>query len=255
MLNTLSIFANTASDIEGDINSFSIKAIGIASLVLVVLLAIASFTVKNKKYHAFKMPLFIMITSTIILPSLLLVGSTIYINAISESKGPVHWHTDIEYWVCGQEIELRDPYEFLSNKIGTATYHEHDDKRIHLEGVVIEKDYDASLEKFMAVTEGAISDEQLIIATESTVFENDTDGDLPDINTKELVKSYVVNDGDGRPVISVRNGDPCGNDQPGEIQAFLYRYNKENDTYTQTKLDEPKNTYSAMSHWCLRVIV
>ena len=238
MNNFLNILASGSSDIEGDINALSMKAVLGASLVLVVLLAVSAFTVKNKKYHALKMPLFIAIAATIVAPSLFLVGSTIYINTISESKGPVHWHTDIEYWVCGEEIELRDPYEFLSNKIGTSTYHEHDDKRIHLEGVVIEKDYDASLEKFFDVTEGKITSTEMIIATDAQLFENDTDGDVPSGN-QDAVRQFVVNDSDGRPTISVKNGDSCGGEVPGEVQAFLFRYNKGEDTYTQTKLEDP----------------
>ena len=240
MLNVVQILANTRSDIEGDINSLSIRTIGVAVIVLVVLLALAALVVKNKKYKKLKTPLFVAIAATIALPSLLLVGSTVYINAISESKGPVHWHTDIEFWVCGQEIELRDPYAFLSNKIGTSTYHEHDDKRIHLEGVVIDKEFDASLEKFMEVTDGGITSGQLIIATDPQLFENDTDGDVPR-GSEQVVRDYVVNDGDGKPVVSVQNGDTCGDAGPGEVQAFLMRYQDSTNTYEQIKLEEPKN--------------
>jgi len=243
MYSFISAFAQTAvqEDINGDIKSLSIRAIGVASIILIVLLALAAITVKNKRLHNFKTPLFVMISSTIVLPSLLLVGSTVYVNVRSESNGPVHWHTDIEFWVCGEEIELRDPYAFLSNKIGTSTYHEHDDKRIHLEGVVFEKEYDASLEKFMAVTEGAIASDQIIIATEPQLFENDTDGDTPDGN-QEAVRQLTALDGDGKTVIQAQNGDDCGDGRgPGEVQAFLMRFNDDgSDTYTQTKLENPK---------------
>jgi len=244
MFNLMQIMAQADRDIEGDINALSIRTIAIAALVLVVLLALAAVVVKNDKHKALKKPLFIMIASTIILPSLLLVGSTVYINAISESKGPVHWHTDIEFWVCGQEIELRDPYAFLSNKIGTSTYHEHDDKRIHLEGVVIEKEYDASLEKFMAVTGGAISNSQLVIPTDPQLFENDTDGDS-NANNEDIVRGFSAEDSDGRTILSLENGDSCSPPSsavqtPAEVQAFLIRYEKSNDTYSQTKLQDPK---------------
>ncbi len=238
----ISILAQTAEreDINGDIKALSIRVIGVASLVLIVLLVLAAITVKNKKFHGLKTPLFVLIASTIILPSLLLVGSTVYVNVQSESKGPVHWHTDIEFWVCGQEVELRDPYAFLSNKVGTSVYHEHDDKRIHLEGVVFEKEFDASLEKFMQVTEGAITNDQIIIATDEQLFENDLDGDVPR-GDEQIVRDLVVQDGDGKPVIQARNGDSCGEAGTGEVQAFLMRYNDDgSNTYTQTKLDEPK---------------
>lgn len=238
MLSSFQILAESRSDIEGDLNAFSIRTILVSSLILIVLLLIASRVVKNKKYKAIKTPLFIAIAATIILPSLLLVGSTIYINTISESKGPVHWHTDIEFWVCGEEIELRDPYEFLSNKIGTATYHEHDDKRIHLEGVVIEKEYDASLEKFMDVTEGSITDDSIVIATEDRLFENDVDGDIPSGN-QEGARGLMQRDEDGKAVISAQNGQDCGDGVPGELQVFVFRFNKEDDTYYQEKLENP----------------
>lgn len=238
MLQLTQILANVENDIEGQVNSFSIRVILYASLLLIVLLLTASVVVKNKKYHSLKTPLFALIAATIILPSSLLIGSTIYINTISESKGPVHWHTDIEFWVCGEEIELRDPYEFLSNKIGTSTYHEHDDKRIHLEGVVIEKEYDASLEKFMDVTDGKITDNSIIIATEEQLFENDTDGDIPSGN-QEGVRNLVQRDEDGKPVIAATNGQDCGDGVPGEVQAFVYRFNVDDDTYFQEKLESP----------------
>lgn len=239
MFNVLHLLANIENDIEGDVNSLSIRAVGAAVLLLVILLSVSVLIVNNKKYKSLKKPLFVAIVATITVPSLLLVGSTIYINALSESKGPVHWHTDVEFWVCGQEIELRDPYAFLSNKIGTNTYHEHDDKRIHLEGVVINKDFDASLEKFMQVTEGIITDAQIIIATEPQIFENDTDGDVPR-GDEQVVRDFVVNDSDGKPVVSVQNGADCGDAGPGEVQAFLMRYEESDKTYDQIKLEDPK---------------
>lgn len=228
------------NDIEGDINAFSIRVVGVATIVLIVLLLVASRVNTKKKLDHIKKALFAAISATILLPTLLLIGSTIYVNTISESGGPVHWHTDIEFWVCGQEIELRDPYEFLSNKIGTATYHEHDDKRIHLEGVVIEKDYDASLEKFMVVTGGVISETNLIIPTNDDIFENDTDGDVP-TGDQRLVERYIARDGDDRAVLSLQNGDTCGNgsDADTEVQAFVLRFDGTNDTYYQEKLEDP----------------
>lgn len=242
MQKALSILASGTSDLEGDINSLSIRAILIASLVLVVLIGISIKVIsdKNKKNDIYKKPLFFAIAATMILPTILLMGSTIYINTVSESKGPVHWHTDIEFWVCGQEIELRGPTGFLSNKIGTSTYHEHDDKRIHLEGVVIEKSYDASLEKFMDVTAGDIDVDRLVIATDKERFiEDDIDGDVPR-GSEETVREFLVNDSEGLPTVSVQNGDSCGTDEPGEVQAFVYEFNIDDNTYTQTKLDDPK---------------
>jgi hypothetical protein len=234
----INLLATTSDDIEHTINVFSLRSVLIASFLLIVLVLISSQVIKNKKRKNLKKPLFIAIVLAISIPSLLMTGSTIYVNTISDSKGPVHWHADIEFWVCGQEIELRDPYEFLSNKIGTSTYHEHDDKRIHLEGVVIDRERDASLEKFMRVTGGAIASNKLIIPTEPTLFEDDIDGDTSKGNPT-VVQSFASLDDEGRTVLSMTNGDSCGGEELAEVQAFLFRYNEKDKTYQQIKLSEP----------------
>lgn len=238
MQSFLYTLASGTTDIEGKINAFSLRTISIATLVLIVLLVIASFVVKKDKVNHIKVPLFVLIAATIILPSLLLIGSTVYINTISESKGPVHWHTDVEFWVCGQEIELRDPTGFLSNKIGTATYHEHDDKRIHLEGVVVEKAYDASLKKFMDVTGGAITEDAITIPVEARLSENDIDGDQPS-GTIESLRQYVTTDENNLSTMTLQNGDACENGVPAELQVFLLRYDEKDKTYSQEKLTDP----------------
>jgi len=237
----LSLLAHTVeNDIENSINSLNISTVLVASLVLGVLLLISAKLVKNKKYKKLKKPLFIMIAATVLFPTILMSGSTIYLNTVSDSGGPVHWHTDIEFWVCGQEIELRDPSGILSNKIGTSTYHEHNDKRIHLEGVVVDTDYDASLEKFLAVTGGEITSDKLVIPTEDRIFEDDVDGDQ-NTGNKDLVRSFLTRDADQRATLTVKNGDSCSNNGYAEVQAFLYTFNKDGDTYSQKKLDSPKS--------------
>jgi hypothetical protein len=237
-MDILKIIASTSGDIESKINSFSIKTVLVSILILALLLLISTRIVKAKKLEKLKKPIFILIVLAITIPSLLMTGSTIYLNTISDSKGPVHWHTDIEFWACGQEIEIRDPYAFLSNKVGTSTYHEHDDKRIHLEGVVIDKEEDSSLEKFMRVTGGSIEENKLVIPTEPNPFEDDVDGDKV-TGDQERVRSFLGKDADGRSILSLENGNGCSDQGYAEVQAFLYTFNKQDDTYTQAKLDNP----------------
>lgn len=237
-MNILNILASTSGDIEGKINAFSIKTVLTSILILAVLLLISTQVVKSKKLEKLKKPIFILIVLAIAVPSLLMTGSTIYLNTVSDSKGPVHWHTDIEFWVCGQEIEISDPYAFLSNKVGTSTFHEHDDKRIHLEGVVIDKQEDSSLEKFMRVSGGSINKTRLVVPTESNLFEDDVDGDKVS-GDQEFVKSFLGKDAGGRSTLTVENGKGCSEQGYAEVQAFLYTFNEKDDTYTQTKLSDP----------------
>lgn len=237
-MNYVSLLASTSGDIEEQIKSLSINTVLVAALALVVLLLVSGRVIKNKKHKHWKKPLFILISIAVIIPSLLMTGSTIYLNSISDSKGPVHWHTDIEFWVCGQEIELRDPIGALNNKIGTSTYHEHDDKRIHLEGVVVDKEYDASLGKFMTVSGGTITKSTLTIPTEDSLYEDDIDGDNVNGN-KQAVEKLVNKDSKGLAVIEAKNGNGCSDSGYAEVQAFLYRYDESSKTYRQTKLEDP----------------
>jgi len=239
-MNILNILASTSGDIESRINAFSIKTVLVSILILAVLLLISTRIVKSKKLEKLKKPIFILIVLAISVPSLFMTGSTIYLNTVSDSRGPVHWHTDIEFWVCGQEVELRDPFALLSNKIGTSTFHEHDDKRIHLEGVVMDKQVDSSLDKFMRVTGGSIEKSKLVIPTEPNPFESDTDGDVV-TGDQELVKQFLTKGDKERTILTVENGQGCSDQGYAEVQVFLYSFSKKDDTYTQTKLEDPKS--------------
>lgn len=190
-------------DLEHIIAGYSWNILGIATIVLILLAGI-SLRIKKPKAHTKKI-LFLGIVGAVLVPTLYLISSTIYLNTVSSSKGPVHWHADIEIWACGKEINLKDPTGW-SNKIGTATLHEHNDKRIHLEGVVVKPD-DASLGKFFRVIDGEISPTSITIPT---------------------------NEG----MVSLQNGMSCDPGQPGELQVFVFQTDKEQH-YTQQKLVNP----------------
>lgn len=232
-------------DLEQQITSLGIRTTLIASALLIVL-TIAAALLKDR-VPKLKLPLFLLMAFTMIGTTVVLFGSTIYLNMKAESGGPVHWHTDIEFWACGTELELRDPHGLLSNKIGTSTYHEHNDKRIHLEGVVVKKSEDASLEKFMRVTDGYISPNGIGIplndsSDEWFVSGESIDGDKQDPGKFPLANKtneWIIDGADG-PVVNLVNGKSCpGTDEPAEVQAFVYRFNEKDDTYIQEKLAEP----------------
>jgi hypothetical protein len=187
-------------DLELQIGAISLRVVAIASAIVIALILYAALT-KSRSHIVFG-----GVVVTVLAASLFLIGSTIYLNQVSISKGPVHWHADIEIWDCGEEAELLDPQGFLSNKIGTPTLHEHNDKRIHLEGVVVEK-RDASLGKFFEVIGGELTKDSLTVPT------------------NEGKKSLV-------------SGQQCDG-QPAEMQTFLYRVDDDGKTYTQSKIADP----------------
>lgn len=225
------------ADLEQQVTSLGTRTVLYASIILIICTLLAMI-LKNR-LSFLKLPLFIIMATTLFGSTLTLFGSTIYLNTRAESGGPVHWHSDIEFWACGTELEFRDPNGFLSNKIGTSTYHEHNDKRIHLEGVVVRKAADASLEKFMRVTGGYIRDDAIGIPlneTESEWYVQDEmlDGDKQSLGQASGLKPRVKNSDKG-PVLQLANGESCGS-EAAELQTFVYRYDKAGKTYSQTKL-------------------
>ena len=193
------------SNLEALIAHNSITAVIIGSTILAILTTL-SLLIK-KPNNSLKKFLFISFCLVTIGTTLFLAGSTIYLNTVSLSKGPVHYHADIEIWACGEEINLKDPNGW-SNKIGTATLHEHNDKRIHLEGVVVEEN-DVSLGKFFNVIGGNITNTTLMVPTNKGVI-------VPGIK-----------------------GDYCQNIQNPKLQFFVYKIMGKQ--MVQTKLTNPTN--------------
>ena len=94
-----------------------------------------------------------------------LILTTVHLNIISETKGPVHWHADFEIWVCDKEIKLAEPKGF-SNRQGIELMHAHNDNRIHVEGVLLDKK-EASLGAFFHAVKGSLSDDGIKIPTDN----------------------------------------------------------------------------------------
>jgi hypothetical protein len=90
----------------------------------------------------------------------------------------------------------------------------------------------------MDVTDGAITNDSITIATEDVIFEDDTDGDKP-VGNPEAVRQFFKKDEAGLARLEMKNGDSCGDAVPAELQVFLIRYNEEDDTYSQQKLSNP----------------
>ncbi len=192
-------------NLEETINALSVNLLLLATVVLIVL-AFISLKIKKPK-EGTKKVLFTGIAAAIIIPTIYMIISTLYLNLISSSRGPVHWHADIEIWACGTEVNLKDPIGW-SNKIGTPILHEHNDKRIHMEGVVV-RPIDASLGRFFNVIGGGLTPTAMWVPT---------------------------NNG----MVSIQNGNNCLAGVPGELQVFVYQTDKD-EYYAQQKLTNPQD--------------
>ncbi len=168
-------------------------------LGLLLFLAVVAVFLK-KTNEKVKYLLFGAITSISVATTVYLAGSTIYLNQVSVTGGPIHWHADFEIWYCGQKVEIKDP-EGFSNKVGTEVIHEHNDDRIHIEGVILNR-HDTSIGHFIEQIGGQLHQDHMAIPTENGLLE-------------------------------VENGQTCDG-QAGILQIFVYR--TEGDSFYQQKL-------------------
>lgn len=176
-----------------DISTISFIIIGISSANALFILALSCFYRKQKAL------LFWILITPIIFTSIFLIVTTLLTNFNADSQGPVHWHADYEIWICEEKINLVDPQGF-SNKVGTNLFHEHNDDRIHIEGVVTSME-EVNLQHFIETVGGEI--------------------------TKSGI-TLITNDG----LVSYENGEKCN----GTLQVFVYK--TENEMQTQEKLDD-----------------
>ena len=163
-----------------------LSAVGYGSLVFGVLIAIIIFFGKIMN-NAVKKIVYFLVIVVASLVTLYLVLTTLHLNIISATKGPVHWHADYELLICGKEYMLPEP-KGLTNKQGTDLMHSHDDNRIHVEGVLLDKKQ-ASLGAFFYAVGGSITDDGMKIPTEEGSIE-------------------------------IHEGDEC-NEQPAKLYVFV----------------------------------
>lgn len=179
---------------------FALLALG-----LLLVLAVMAVFLKNTNGR-FKYLLFGAIALVSVLTTLYLVGSTIYLNQASETGGPIHWHADFEIWHCGQMVNIKDPTGF-SNKVGTEVVHEHNDGRMHFEGVLLTL-HDASIGHFFESLGGSMSSKQLTIPKDSGIT-------------------------------TYKDGDICSDGSETSMQVFVYQ--TQDKTFIQKKLKDPQN--------------
>jgi len=174
------------ADIDLYFSELSVKLIGIGTLIIILVVWLA-LKFEKKTKHKHKMALFLGLAIPVVLITLFIAGSTIFVNVISSTKGPVHWHADFEIYRCGEKLDLLDA-SGLSNRVGTPKFHEHGEDRIHVEGTVI-KQQEVDLEAFFRVTGGEMTTQYFTVPT-NTGLVTASNGD--ECNGEESVLQYFV---------------------------------------------------------------
>ena len=177
---------------------WSATAAGMAGLCVLVAVSIAHGKGMSKKTKKIMMALYVVVIAGV---TLYMAVGTVYLNFVSETGGPVHWHMDYEVWKCGEKLELPSQ-QGLDNKLGTPLLHTHYDDRIHAEGVIVHLQ-DADLDTFFAVIGGDLT---------------------------KMSMAYPT----GKGLVTAANGELC-NGAAGKLQAFVYM--AAGNVYWQEKVD------------------
>ncbi|MBI2670914.1 hypothetical protein HYX18_02985 [Candidatus Woesearchaeota archaeon] len=177
------IFLSHAHESEST-DFFSNKWLPIVSIALGVISVIYT-NIKLKKEFNKKTIIFSFIVFAVISITSYLAIQTIYNNITSFSQGPVHWHADYEVWTCGELINLQDPKSLISNKIGTPEIHEHNDNRIHIEGLIKRRE-DVLLGAFFEDTGGGLTHTSISVPIHDEGPKTWSNGDLCNNKTGKL---------------------------------------------------------------------
>jgi len=169
LLLSLSVFAEVeASEAKEAVDYLPIDpaTVSIYVFALVLLIAALSLLLQNRLSEKTKKIFFIIIAATVVLATLYVSGSTVFLNLVSASQGPIHWHADFEIWLCGENVTSIAKPEFPRNKVGNETLHHHNDFRIHVEGLVVNKQ-DVSLGRFFQSIGGGLTKDSIIVPLEN----------------------------------------------------------------------------------------
>lgn len=141
------------------LNAFPIALWSFGIILLLMIIAAVLRTDNELLKKLFFWPVVVI---SVLVTGLFLSQTTLK-NIASDTGGPVHWHADFRIFNCYEEIDIIDPTGFL-NRVGTPTVHEHGDKRMHVEGTMLDLQ-DASLGHFFEVIGGELTQERMLVPT------------------------------------------------------------------------------------------
>lgn len=181
--------------------------VGTVSAVLFLTAAI----IAHRKAPHFQVPFFVGLCVVVSCTTLVLAtGAAAQLRG--SPTGPIERQAQISFWVCGQELELRDPSKWISNKIGSAEWHEHNDNIMHYQGVPHNLENDIGLGAFMEAIKGRITPFTLVVPLNEQ-------WPLANQSTNAAIEKFIAVQRDGK-YASMVNGQTCDN-LPAEVQLFV----------------------------------
>jgi len=210
--------------------SVSNLSVGIVCAAIILLFICIAFTIGSQRPKA-KATLFTMIATIVTIATLVLGAGNLTLAFNSPTGGPVRWAADFQVWACGNQLDLRDPRGLLTDRVGSPVLFEKNDGRIHYNGTPTDLPQDVTLGTFMQTVGGNINSDSLIFPI------NNDNGFIGTPPAPEQVEPYIASNDEGT-YVRFLSGQTCGTEK-AEVQAFVYRFNPANNTYSQSKITDP----------------
>lgn len=181
-----------------DFVSYTLPVIELGFVATLLLASLAFYREEDLTMNDKNLLMNAFLIATLV-PSLYTAGAFVHQSETSWSGGEIHHHADFEVFVQRQgdlqALDLVNPSNFckkdymctLNDRTGSTRYHEHNDNRIHLEGV-FETRNEATLAAFFDNFNGELSNTKLVYPTNDGTVSVEEDG-------KEL--KIIVNRGTG----------------------------------------------------------
>ncbi|QKQ98718.1 hypothetical protein GKQ38_04295 [Candidatus Nanohaloarchaea archaeon] len=171
---------------ETSFTAYSTKLIGLGFIATLALGSIAFYREDDLTMHD-KNVLMNAFLVAILVPSLYTAGAFLHESQTSWSGGEIHYHADYEVIVNTSgnlhTLDLVDPTNYcssattqstlmckLNDRTGITKYHEHNDNRIHLEGIFKERE-DATLAAYFETFHGELSNTRMVYPTNNRTVE------------------------------------------------------------------------------------
>lgn len=209
---------------------------GVLALALLTVTAVVKEEELSERGKTILMVGFLL---AVLVPSVYATGAYIHGVATSWSDGEIHWHADYEVIVQNEtggyeQLDLIDPSRFceetthessymcrLSDRTGAVEFHEHDDRRIHLEGTFRDRE-DATLQAFFRTFGGDLANDYMKYPTNEQVYEVREQGD----RTLKIAVQRGVAAGRNWCMIgdSIGEGNTCRSEDTEELATSPSRY-------------------------------
>lgn len=209
--------------------------VSIGASVLLIFLSGAAVMLRDQLTGSGKKLLFLAMALVVVIPTVFMFGGTVYMNLTSFTGGEIHWHADFDIYIDGDLRDIKDA-EGLANRVGTAQFHEHDDGRVHAEGIFQERE-DVTLAAFFEAIGGHLTTDRIMFESDQGLVDVSNEGGK---TLKVFAKRGTINQREWSMLENAPDYviSPHGTVPPGDLVVFAYTNRSEQELLQDLKEDD-----------------